>query len=385
MASHLLINERPLQVLPRLAVLIGLNQALALQQVHYWLATKAEHEDQRTLRDGHLWVFNSYARWQEQFPFWSVDTIQRLFRELEKEFQPAGRDRRPARGALVIAANFNARGFDHTKWVRIDYEEVRRLDGLLACAPPQLAVIASASCGHPDRNLRSSSPQSAVTNTIDSHRDFHREEGERARIESQPLPNRTHLPLREITQVQPPEDPTPPPVESLSAEWHAFNAATRPDPLAESFAEEPRTKKGTPLSKLILKFLNRAGFVGEDRFNLRELRAAYPDWSADDFGAACQRGHDWAEEHGKSRSWPILRRACADLAAEQAWAAPTPIPPTPPPAPPPSRPAAPDPPPLTCWERDKLKRAEQEVYAARAREQAAARLREQVTAGGASA
>ena len=35
--SKLLINEQPLQVLPSLAEAIGLNQAIALQQVHYWL------------------------------------------------------------------------------------------------------------------------------------------------------------------------------------------------------------------------------------------------------------------------------------------------------------------------------------------------------------
>ena len=35
--SRLLINENPLQVLPTLAVKIGLNEAMILQQMHYWL------------------------------------------------------------------------------------------------------------------------------------------------------------------------------------------------------------------------------------------------------------------------------------------------------------------------------------------------------------
>ena len=35
--SNLLINESPLQVLPTLATYIGLNEAIFLQQVHYWL------------------------------------------------------------------------------------------------------------------------------------------------------------------------------------------------------------------------------------------------------------------------------------------------------------------------------------------------------------
>ena len=35
--SPLLINEHPLMVLPSLATAVGLNQAIVLQQVHYWL------------------------------------------------------------------------------------------------------------------------------------------------------------------------------------------------------------------------------------------------------------------------------------------------------------------------------------------------------------
>ena len=35
--SRLLIDEPPLQVLPSLAREIGLNEAIMLQQIHYWL------------------------------------------------------------------------------------------------------------------------------------------------------------------------------------------------------------------------------------------------------------------------------------------------------------------------------------------------------------
>lgn len=37
--SRLLINEQPLLVLPSLACEIGLNEALMLQQIHYWMNT----------------------------------------------------------------------------------------------------------------------------------------------------------------------------------------------------------------------------------------------------------------------------------------------------------------------------------------------------------
>ncbi|MDQ1000403.1 hypothetical protein QFZ28_000803 [Neobacillus niacini] len=36
--STLLINEAPLMIVPSLAVKIGMNEAVVLQQIHYWLS-----------------------------------------------------------------------------------------------------------------------------------------------------------------------------------------------------------------------------------------------------------------------------------------------------------------------------------------------------------
>lgn len=38
--SKLLIDDYPIQVLPKLAKVIGLNEAIILQQLHYWLNSK---------------------------------------------------------------------------------------------------------------------------------------------------------------------------------------------------------------------------------------------------------------------------------------------------------------------------------------------------------
>ena len=35
--SRLLLEDEPLVVLPKLATVIGLNEAIILQQLHYWL------------------------------------------------------------------------------------------------------------------------------------------------------------------------------------------------------------------------------------------------------------------------------------------------------------------------------------------------------------
>lgn len=70
--SKLLIDESPLQVLPSLAVLIGLNEAIALQQIHFRTRDK---------KDG--WCYDSYETWRkDHFPFWSAITIRRIFKSL---------------------------------------------------------------------------------------------------------------------------------------------------------------------------------------------------------------------------------------------------------------------------------------------------------------
>lgn len=88
-------------------MLFGLNKAIVLQQVHYWLRS-----DKAQIRDGHRWVYNTYEKWRkDNFPFWSVRTIQRIFTDLEET-------------GLVIAKAFNAHKWDQEKWYRIDYAKL---------------------------------------------------------------------------------------------------------------------------------------------------------------------------------------------------------------------------------------------------------------------
>lgn len=103
--SKLLISESPLLVLPSLATAIGLNEAIVLQQIHYWLTTKPK------THDGKPWVYNSATEWQQQFPFFSVPTIRRALNNLRE------------RGILEVA-NFNQDPQDRTLWYTIDYDKV---------------------------------------------------------------------------------------------------------------------------------------------------------------------------------------------------------------------------------------------------------------------
>ncbi|HQS84935.1 MAG TPA: DnaA N-terminal domain-containing protein [Alphaproteobacteria bacterium] len=107
--SSLLINEPPLQVLPTLAHRIGLNEALMLQQVHYWLNPKLN----RNIFEKRHWVHNTYRQWQAQFPFWSQRTIQRILLSLEEK-------------SLLLA--FLKNDFQKTKHYTIDYDQLRKME-----------------------------------------------------------------------------------------------------------------------------------------------------------------------------------------------------------------------------------------------------------------
>ena len=107
--SKLLINEVPLMCLPSLAVKIGLNEALFIQQLHYWV------DRSKNIIDGRQWVYNTMADWSRQFPFWSQKTLSRTISNLEKQ-------------KLVISGNYNQKGYDRTKWYTIDYLALERLE-----------------------------------------------------------------------------------------------------------------------------------------------------------------------------------------------------------------------------------------------------------------
>lgn len=93
MKGSLLYNEPPLQIIPSLAIAIGLNEAVALQQLHFLAIQKGFG---KTI-DGKKWIFNTYSEWRETyFKFWSERTVERIFESLHKKkmiesCQPEGR------------------------------------------------------------------------------------------------------------------------------------------------------------------------------------------------------------------------------------------------------------------------------------------------------
>ena len=76
--SKLLLDEPPLVLQRSLAALLGLNEAIVLQQLHYW-TTNFEADE-----NGNVWVIKNRNELGKEFPFWSPKTIQRAISSLQK-------------------------------------------------------------------------------------------------------------------------------------------------------------------------------------------------------------------------------------------------------------------------------------------------------------
>lgn len=118
----------------RLAVLLSDKEALAITQIRYWQDNNRDKGRAVThFQDGVWWVYNTWADWKdENFPFWSVPTIRRVWARLEK------------RGLIKTRPHQNIR---RGKWTTICTE---RLETLLATGelPDQDGPVPS---DHPDQ------------------------------------------------------------------------------------------------------------------------------------------------------------------------------------------------------------------------------------------
>ena len=150
--NHLLLDEPLLVIQQGLAEKLGLNKAIVLQQVHYWLK-KSKHRYQ-----GRSWVYNTYKQWQkDNFRFWSKRTVRRIINSLEAD-------------GILISAKFNKKGYDDTKWYSIDYV---KLEEILGGQNGQGGQVDQSGVD----NLDSAGGQIDQTNTIDYSETTHKRRG----------------------------------------------------------------------------------------------------------------------------------------------------------------------------------------------------------------
>jgi len=123
--NKLLLDEYPLVVLPTLAKHVGINGAIVLQQLHYWLLKS------KNIEDGYRWRYRTYEEWSEDLPWLSVAGVRKILNKLEKD-------------GMVISGNYNKSAIDKTKWYRINYNHPF-IKGSDVCPKVAVHVIQSSS------------------------------------------------------------------------------------------------------------------------------------------------------------------------------------------------------------------------------------------------
>lgn len=109
---HQCAQPQPLASLhfcPLEAEAIGLNEAIVLARLRFWLG-RSKHRF-----GGRPWIYNTYEAWQQQFPFWSHRTIQATFRRLERL------------GIVESTQAHNRSRWDKTKWYTINRTKLSEL------------------------------------------------------------------------------------------------------------------------------------------------------------------------------------------------------------------------------------------------------------------
>lgn len=108
-----LFDEQPILANKTLAKELGLNEALVLQQINYWIEINKKSGNNYV--DGKYWTYNSIRAWQEKdFDYMSIDTVKRTFAKLEKM-------------GFLLVGNFNKDPRDKTKWYTINEERLNQL------------------------------------------------------------------------------------------------------------------------------------------------------------------------------------------------------------------------------------------------------------------
>jgi hypothetical protein len=110
--ADLLLGQRALALRPELAVEVGLNEAIVLQQLHWCLGS-----DRAVELDDRLWLAADLKFWQRQFPWWSESTIRRTFQSLKDAgLVEISRGREANTYSVNYPAAFKMNGADRSKW-----------------------------------------------------------------------------------------------------------------------------------------------------------------------------------------------------------------------------------------------------------------------------
>ena len=111
--SNLLFGEQPIIIDKEIALLVGLNESIVLQQINSLI--EESKKTNANFFNNRYWVRCSLNMLHERyFDFWSIDTVKRIISRLES-------------AGFLIINNFNRDPLDRSKWYSIDYKSVDAL------------------------------------------------------------------------------------------------------------------------------------------------------------------------------------------------------------------------------------------------------------------
>lgn len=102
------LNKNCIVVDVGLAMILGLSETIIVEQMNYWL------ERSTHIIEGRPWIYNTYAAWQTQLPFFCERTIRRIINKLEIM-------------GIILSGNFNKSKMDKTKWYSLNYDILDKL------------------------------------------------------------------------------------------------------------------------------------------------------------------------------------------------------------------------------------------------------------------
>ena len=111
--SKLLIDEAPVYFAKTLAKHIGLEKAIILQQVHFWLEINKREE--KNYYEDRYWVYSSFEQWAERdFNWWSQRKLISLFCEL-------------CDSEILIKKQLKKEQMNRTNFYTINYEKLNEI------------------------------------------------------------------------------------------------------------------------------------------------------------------------------------------------------------------------------------------------------------------
>jgi len=85
------------------AVKYGVEKAVIIQNIRFWLEKVAANDKDSHKHDGYYWTYNSARAFADIFPYFNKSKVHRLLTQLEDD-------------GIIMSGNFNKAKYDRTKW-----------------------------------------------------------------------------------------------------------------------------------------------------------------------------------------------------------------------------------------------------------------------------